>query len=181
MEILPRRYWIGINELLVRYGQAVCTPLSPRCSVCPASRCCARVGVGRITVKVTAGILEAERARAHRPEKAGKAHGGKVGVPRGKDRTGGVSRGVTRPRARRRSWTCARASGSFSAAPPTKATASAWSSWSTVSRVSREPRCLREHEELRWVAPEDLLHLRPGGFRPAGRGNPVSLRPERGR
>jgi endonuclease-3 len=47
MVILPRRYWIGVNELLVRYGQAVCTPLSPRCSACPASRFCARVGVGK--------------------------------------------------------------------------------------------------------------------------------------
>ena len=47
MEILPRRYWISINELLVRYGQAVCTPLSPRCSACSVSRWCARAGVGR--------------------------------------------------------------------------------------------------------------------------------------
>ena len=47
MEVLPRRYWIAINELLVRYGQTVCTPLSPRCSACPVSRWCARVGVGR--------------------------------------------------------------------------------------------------------------------------------------
>jgi endonuclease III len=47
MEILPKRYWITINELLVRYGQRVCTPLSPHCSTCPAARFCARVGVGR--------------------------------------------------------------------------------------------------------------------------------------
>ena len=47
MEILPRRYWIPINELLVRYGQRVCTPLSPRCSTCPVYRWCARAGVGR--------------------------------------------------------------------------------------------------------------------------------------
>ena len=47
MEILPRRYWIGINGLLVSYGQAVCTPLSPRCSTCRAARWCARAGVGR--------------------------------------------------------------------------------------------------------------------------------------
>jgi endonuclease-3 len=47
MEILPRRYWISINELLVRYGQTVCTPLSPWCSACPVSRWCARAGVGR--------------------------------------------------------------------------------------------------------------------------------------
>ena len=47
MEVLPKRYWIGVNEILVRYGQAVCTPVSPRCSLCPAARWCARVGVGR--------------------------------------------------------------------------------------------------------------------------------------
>jgi endonuclease III len=47
MEGLPRRYWIPINELLVRWGQAVCTPLSPWCSRCAVSRWCRRVGVGR--------------------------------------------------------------------------------------------------------------------------------------
>lgn len=44
---LPRRYWIEINELLVRFGQKVCTPLSPRCSQCPAARWCGRVEVKR--------------------------------------------------------------------------------------------------------------------------------------
>ena len=47
MAVLPKRYWIPINELLVRYGQTVCTPLSPWCSRCPVSRWCSRVGVGR--------------------------------------------------------------------------------------------------------------------------------------
>ena len=47
MEILPKRYWITINELLVRYGQRVCTPLSPHCSTCPVNRWCIRAGVGR--------------------------------------------------------------------------------------------------------------------------------------
>jgi endonuclease-3 len=47
MEVMPRRYWITINELLVRYGQTVCSPLSPRCSACPVSQWCQRVGVGR--------------------------------------------------------------------------------------------------------------------------------------
>jgi endonuclease-3 len=47
MEILPRRYWIGINELLVRFGQVVCTPVSPRCSTCPITFWCARVNVPR--------------------------------------------------------------------------------------------------------------------------------------
>jgi endonuclease-3 len=42
---LPRRYWIGYNDLLVAFGQNVCTPLSPRCSICPVGRWCRRVGV----------------------------------------------------------------------------------------------------------------------------------------
>lgn len=46
-EILPRRWWIPINETLVRHGQQVCAPVSPKCSVCPVSRGCAKVGVTR--------------------------------------------------------------------------------------------------------------------------------------
>lgn len=42
---LPRRYWIGYNDLLVGFGQNVCTPISPRCSTCPVRSLCRRVGV----------------------------------------------------------------------------------------------------------------------------------------
>ena len=42
---LPPRYWIGINDLLVMCGQNLCTPVSPRCSLCPVTRFCPRVGV----------------------------------------------------------------------------------------------------------------------------------------
>jgi endonuclease-3 len=42
---LPRRYWIGYNDLLVTFGQNVCAPVSPRCSVCPVRALCRRVGV----------------------------------------------------------------------------------------------------------------------------------------
>ena len=45
--ILPERYWIEINRLLVRFGQQVCTPVSPRCSICPLSATCPRIGVDR--------------------------------------------------------------------------------------------------------------------------------------
>jgi endonuclease III len=31
-QILPARFWIGINTLLVAFGQQVCTPVSPWCS-----------------------------------------------------------------------------------------------------------------------------------------------------
>jgi endonuclease III len=42
---LPRRFWMGYNDLLVGFGQNVCTPVSPRCSTCPVSALCRRVGV----------------------------------------------------------------------------------------------------------------------------------------
>ena len=42
---LPSRYWIGYNDLLVAFGQNVCQPLSPKCTECPVSRGCPRLGV----------------------------------------------------------------------------------------------------------------------------------------
>lgn len=47
MEVLPRKHWIGYNELLVSFGQKMCTPLSPFCSRCPLERGCPQVGVTR--------------------------------------------------------------------------------------------------------------------------------------
>ena len=44
---LPRRYWIGYNDLLVSFGQNICHPVSPLCSECPVRPRCARVGVTR--------------------------------------------------------------------------------------------------------------------------------------
>jgi len=45
---LPVRYWISINNLLVRFGKKVCTPVSPRCSECVVHKYCRRVGVSRM-------------------------------------------------------------------------------------------------------------------------------------
>lgn len=42
---LPRRYWLIYNDLLVPFGQNLCTPVSPRCSQCKLARYCERVGV----------------------------------------------------------------------------------------------------------------------------------------
>ncbi len=44
-KILPEKYWIIYNDLLVSYGQNVCVPISPKCSECELSRYCKRVGV----------------------------------------------------------------------------------------------------------------------------------------
>ncbi|MFN8456356.1 MAG: endonuclease III [Anaerolineae bacterium] len=44
---LPPEYWIEYNGLLVSFGQTLCHPTSPRCSVCPVYQYCDRVGVTR--------------------------------------------------------------------------------------------------------------------------------------
>jgi endonuclease-3 len=44
---LPPQYWIGYNDLLVSYGQNLCKPISPHCSLCRLTAYCARVGVDK--------------------------------------------------------------------------------------------------------------------------------------
>ncbi len=46
-EVLPRKYWIPFNSVLVRHGQEVCRPLSPICSRCIIRKLCRRKGVQR--------------------------------------------------------------------------------------------------------------------------------------
>lgn len=45
--VLPRDLWIEWNALLVTWGQNVCTPRRPRCSLCPlrVKKLCPQVGV----------------------------------------------------------------------------------------------------------------------------------------
>ncbi len=44
-KILPEKYWIIFNTLLVTLGQNICTPISPKCSICPIEQYCPKVGV----------------------------------------------------------------------------------------------------------------------------------------
>lgn len=44
---LPQQYWIEINDLLVAMGQTLCHPTSPKCSLCPIEKHCAKIGVTR--------------------------------------------------------------------------------------------------------------------------------------
>lgn len=44
-KIMPQRFWIPLNELLVRYGQYVCLPISPLCSKCSEKDYCPKAGV----------------------------------------------------------------------------------------------------------------------------------------
>lgn len=45
--VLPQRHWKPLNTRLVAFGQQVCRPQSPWCSICPLSATCKRVGVER--------------------------------------------------------------------------------------------------------------------------------------
>jgi endonuclease-3 len=47
MAIVPKEFWIEINDLLVALGQTLCHPSSPKCSVCPIVGLCPRIGVKR--------------------------------------------------------------------------------------------------------------------------------------
>ncbi|MDE2027334.1 MAG: endonuclease III [Candidatus Omnitrophica bacterium] len=42
---LPDQYWNEYNALLVTWGQNVCSPISPKCSICPVNTICHRVDV----------------------------------------------------------------------------------------------------------------------------------------
>jgi endonuclease-3 len=46
-KILPKKYWILYNTLLVAFGRKTCQPVSPRCSQCPITHLCKQVGVTR--------------------------------------------------------------------------------------------------------------------------------------
>ncbi len=43
--IVPSKYWIELNRLLVIWGQNVCTSISPYCSRCVVQDVCSRKGV----------------------------------------------------------------------------------------------------------------------------------------
>jgi len=40
MKKIPKKYWLEINDTFVMYGQNVCKPISPMCSVCKIKRRC---------------------------------------------------------------------------------------------------------------------------------------------
>ncbi len=45
MKVVPKKYWITINPILVTFGQNTCKPASPLCSNCPVNVVCTKIGV----------------------------------------------------------------------------------------------------------------------------------------
>ena len=44
-KIVPKNLWKDINRLLVQHGQTTCLPRKPKCSNCPISQYCEKIGV----------------------------------------------------------------------------------------------------------------------------------------
>lgn len=42
-KVLPQKYWINANILLVKFGQNVCRPISPRCGICVLNDMCPKI------------------------------------------------------------------------------------------------------------------------------------------
>ena len=45
--VLPKHYWSEYNKLMVMWGQNICVPISPKCSICPLLPLCPQIGVVR--------------------------------------------------------------------------------------------------------------------------------------
>jgi len=45
MKILPKKYYREFNSIFVQFGRDICVPISPKCSICPISKYCKKVGV----------------------------------------------------------------------------------------------------------------------------------------
>lgn len=37
---VPKRYWLELNDLFVRFGQTTCKPIGPKCDSCSLRGCC---------------------------------------------------------------------------------------------------------------------------------------------
>ncbi len=40
-KLIEKRYWIQVNEEFVKFGQRICKPIKPKCTICELKKCCA--------------------------------------------------------------------------------------------------------------------------------------------
>jgi endonuclease-3 len=45
--ILPKIYWSDFNHQFVIFGQTICTPISPYCTICPINKYCKKINVSK--------------------------------------------------------------------------------------------------------------------------------------
>jgi endonuclease-3 len=39
-KLVPKKYWLEINDLFVQFGQTICRPINPLHDICPVNKCC---------------------------------------------------------------------------------------------------------------------------------------------
>jgi endonuclease-3 len=46
-KLLPKKYWQDFNAIFVQFGQTICVPITPKCSICPINNYCKKVEVSK--------------------------------------------------------------------------------------------------------------------------------------
>ncbi|MHA1272388.1 MAG: endonuclease III [Promethearchaeota archaeon] len=39
-DLIPKKLWIRLNHIFVKFGQQICLPISPKCDICPVNEIC---------------------------------------------------------------------------------------------------------------------------------------------
>jgi len=40
MKVVPKKYWLPLNDLFVQFGQTICRPIGPKHEICPIAELC---------------------------------------------------------------------------------------------------------------------------------------------
>jgi endonuclease III len=40
MKVIPKKYWLPLNDLFVQFGQTICRPIGPKHEICPIAEVC---------------------------------------------------------------------------------------------------------------------------------------------
>jgi endonuclease III len=40
MKVVPKKYWLPLNDLFVQFGQSICRPIGPKHEICPIAEFC---------------------------------------------------------------------------------------------------------------------------------------------
>jgi endonuclease-3 len=69
---IPRRYWLDLNDLFVRFGQTTCKPIGPKCEACSLTDACVYyrtvVAPKRKLLRVRAGASKRANPRGSQEE-----------------------------------------------------------------------------------------------------------------
>ncbi|HEV2166431.1 MAG TPA: endonuclease III [Thermoplasmata archaeon] len=79
--VVPERYWIPLNPVLVQHGQNLCRPIGPKCPECPISKWC-ETGRARLAGRRPPRAADAVRAGSGRARGRRRTAPGRPRTPR---------------------------------------------------------------------------------------------------